>query len=286
MGNTFGKKIAWEHDLQVIRNLRRNTGKNDISKWVNLKSCPLNSIDFAEQCRQKLSDTDVLLLHQFLLPEALNQIIKEAQARAHLAYFTKNTHNVYLSEPDTSLPKTHIFNRQVKSSKGCITTDQIRSESGLHVIYNNSIFKKFIAHVVQENAIYPYADPLSGINIHYANEGEELGWHFDNSSFAITLLLQAPKDGGVFQYVSNMRNINSDKMNFDEVEAVLNDKAPVKTLHMEEGTLVLFRGLNSLHRVTPTIGNRTRILVVLAYNNKADVSLSETARMTFFGRLS
>mgnify|MGYP001020672811 FL=1 len=258
----------------------------DINKWVNLETCPLDSIDFANQCRQKLSEEGVLLIPQFLQSEALKQIIKEAEAQTHLAYFTKNTHNVYLSEPDTSLPKTHIFNHQVKSSKGCITTDQIQSESGLHVIYNNSIFKKFIAHVVQENAIYPYADPLSGINIHYANEGEELGWHFDNSSFAITLLLQAPKEGGVFQYVSNVRNVNSDKMNFEGVEAVLNDKVPVKTLHMEEGTLVLFRGLNSLHRVTPTIGNRTRILVVLAYNNKAGVSLSETARMTFFGRLS
>ena len=88
------------------------------------------------------------------------------------------------------------------------------------------------------------------------------------------------------QYVSDLRNIGSGETNFDGVEAVLNDKVPVKTLHMEEGTLVLFRGLNSLHRVTPTIGNRTRILVVLAYNNKADISLSEAARMTFFGRLN
>ena len=63
--------------------------KNDISKWVNLKFCSLNSIDFADKCRQKLSDTGVLLLPQFLLPEALNQIRKEAQTRAHLAYFTK-----------------------------------------------------------------------------------------------------------------------------------------------------------------------------------------------------
>ena len=55
--------------------------KNDISKWVNLKSCSLNSIDFADKCRQKLSDTGVLLLPQFLLPEALNQTIKEAQAQ-------------------------------------------------------------------------------------------------------------------------------------------------------------------------------------------------------------
>ena len=37
---------------------------------------------------------------------------------------------------------------------------------------------------------YPYEDPLSSINIHYASEGQELGWHFDNSSFAITLLLE------------------------------------------------------------------------------------------------
>ena len=83
-----------------------------------------------------------------------------------------------------------------------------------------------------------------------------------------------------------MRKNNSEEMDFEGVEAVLNNKTPVKTLSMEEGTLVLFRGLNSLHRVTPTIGNRTRILVVLAYNNKPGISLSETARMTFFGRLS
>ena len=70
--------------------------KTDISKWVNLKYCPLNSIDFADKCRQKLSDTGVLLLPQFLLPEAFNQTIKEAKARAHLAYFTKKTHNVLL----------------------------------------------------------------------------------------------------------------------------------------------------------------------------------------------
>ena len=46
---------------------------------------------------------------------------------------------------------------------------------------------------------------------------------------------------------------------------------------MEAGTLIVFRGLNSLHRVTPIIGSRTRILVVLAYSNKAGGSLSENA---------
>ena len=35
--------------------------KTDIGKWVNLKSCPLSSIDFANKCRQKLSDAGVSL---------------------------------------------------------------------------------------------------------------------------------------------------------------------------------------------------------------------------------
>jgi hypothetical protein len=40
-----------------------------------------------------------------------------------------------------------------------------------------------------------------------------------------------------------------------------------------------------MHRVTPTIGRTTRILVVLAYNAEPGIALSKAARMTFFGRL-
>ena len=54
---------------------------------------------------------------------------------------------------------------------------------------------------------------------------------------------------------------------------------------MDAGALVLFRGRNALHRVTPVEGERTRMLVVLAYNAKPGISLSESARMTFYGRL-
>ena len=38
-------------------NLQEKFMKADISKWANLKSCPLNSINFADKCRQKLSET-------------------------------------------------------------------------------------------------------------------------------------------------------------------------------------------------------------------------------------
>ena len=75
-------------------------------------------------------------------------------------------------------------------------------------------------------------------------------------------------------------------MNFDGVRAVLDGEMPVRKLKIDPGTLVLFRGRNAIHRVTPTEGGRTRILVVLAYNDAPGVALSETARMTFYGRLA
>ena len=83
--------------------------------------------------------------------------------------------------------------------------------------------------------------------MHYAAKGQELNWHFDNSKFAITLLLQAPKGGGHFEYVSNLRNAEKNEMNFEGVEAVLNGKTKINRLDTRPGTLILFRGQNSIH---------------------------------------
>ena len=74
-------------------------------------------------------------------------------------------------------------------------------------------------------------------------------------------------------------------MNYEGVEELLNDKIGYDSLSMDPGTLVLFRGRNSIHRVTPVKGELKRMLAVLAYNSEPNISLSETSRMTFYGRL-
>lgn len=72
------------------------------------------------------------------------------------------------------------------------------------------------------------ADPLSSINIHYAETGQELAWHFDNSSFVITLMIQPAEKGRQFEYIAGVRNAAADDMNFDGVAAVLDAWIPVK----------------------------------------------------------
>ncbi|WP_446676408.1 HalD/BesD family halogenase, partial [Pantoea eucalypti] len=83
----------------------------------------------------------------------------------------------------------------------------------------------------------------------------------------------------------DLRDADAGEMNFAGVEAVLDERQPVNELEIDAGDLVLFRGRNSLHRVTPTEGEVTRMLAVLAYNTQPDIALSETARMTFYGKL-
>ena len=256
-----------------------------LDSLIDLAAHPLGDNAYQAAARAAFDETGVLCLEGFLQKDALAQMVAEAKTCAPLAYFTNGTHNVYLTPPDKSLPDTHVYNRQITSSKGCITTDQVPADSGLHRLYHDEDFKAFICAIVGQAALYPYADPLSSLNVHYAHHGQELGWHFDNSSFAITLLLQAPEAGGQFEYVKDLRDADKGEMNFDAVADVLDQKTLPTMLDIAPGTLVLFRGRNAMHRVTPTIGNKTRYLVVLAYNDAPDIALSESARMTFFGRL-
>ncbi|WP_058960287.1 MULTISPECIES: HalD/BesD family halogenase [unclassified Pantoea] len=256
-----------------------------MSALIRFDLHPLADADWRRECREQLNQHGALVLRQFLQPDALQSIIAEGNAQRHLAYHTLSKHNVYLMKKDEAYDADHPRNRDVISTKGCITDDVIAAESPLRQLYNDELFKSFLCDVLGETALYPYADPLSSINLHYAPDGQELGWHFDNSSFAITLLVQKPRAGGIFQYVKDLRDADAGEMNFEGVAAVLDQRQPVDALAIEAGDLVLFRGRNSMHRVTPTEGDITRMLAVLAYNTQPGIALSETARMTFYGRL-
>ncbi len=257
----------------------------ELGDVVNTERYALGDESFQVACRRLLDEKGVLVLPEFLTPGAIASIQHEGATHKPKAFYTRGQHTVYLKPVDDQLPETHARNRLVSSSKGCITTDQIPSHSALHVLYKSEVMHTFLCAVLGEKALYEYADSLSSINLHYADEGQELGWHFDNSSFAITLLVQKPLGGGVFEYVKNVRDADAGDMNYATTGQVLDGTLKPRQLSMDEGTLVLFRGRNSIHRVTPVQGETTRMLVVLAYNTEPGVALSESARMTFYGRL-
>ncbi len=217
----------------------------------------------------------------------LRELVVEAEDHRHLAFHSQQVHNVYLDHPDPSLPVDNARSHTIVSTKGAITTDLVPPDSPLHVLYDSPVFRAFLCTVLGEAELHPYADPLSSINVNYYDSGQELGWHFDNSSFSVTLLIQAGLGGGAFEFIADLRDGSSGFDNEEAVALVLDgksDRVPVE-LEQEAGDLVLFRGRDALHRVTPVEGDRSRLLVVFAYNTEPGLSLSENARMTFFGRL-
>ncbi|HAT86051.1 HalD/BesD family halogenase [Cohaesibacter gelatinilyticus] len=256
-----------------------------LSSIINLDKHPIGEAEYRARCRQQIDDTGVLMLGEFLTPSAIEAVRHEGVRSEDHAYFCKQEHNVYLTPCDDSYPMDHPRNREVISTKGCIPDDVIDESSPLRELYMSDVFKGFLCEIFGENALYPYADNVSSINLHYAKKGQELGWHFDNSSFAITLMIQDTESGGAFEYVANVRDADKGEMNFAQVGRVLDGQEPVQILNAAPGTLSLFRGRNSIHRVAPNEGDRTRMLAVLAYNSEPGIALSENARKTFYGRL-
>lgn len=245
---------------------------------------PIADRDYIGRCRQRLGDAGALVLHGFFTPDAVCEVVAESGHRAAEAYYSRSTHNVYLTPPDPTLPEEHAFNRQVASSKGLLADDQIPGRSPLREVYDDADFRAFLRGVLDVAELHPYDDDLSSINVHFASAGQELGWHFDNSSFAVTMLLRAPEAGGAFEYVRDVRDADRGDMGFERVASVLDGVEPVETLDLAPGDLALFRGRDALHRVTPTQGSVTRMLVVFAFNSEPDLGLSESALMTFYGR--
>jgi len=245
---------------------------------------PIDDPDYVAQCRAQLKATGALVLDGFFSPRGIELVVKRALEQTAGVFYANATHNVYLTDPDSTLPSDHAFNRQITSTKGLIADDQLPPDSPLRSMYNDPAFRTFLAQVLDIEQIFPYDDDLSSINVHFADEGRELGWHFDNSSFAVTMLLQAPRAGGVFEYVPAVRDSATGDMGYDRVAAILDGSEEVHRLHFDPGALVLFRGRDALHRVTPVVGDITRLLVVFAYNDQPGVKLSDSALTTFYGR--
>ena len=209
---------------------------------VDLEQYPITDEAFRAAAKAAFDVTGVFVMADFVRPDAVEAMRAEGEAGRDRVYTKPETHTVYLSKPDPDFAPDHPRNRLVTSSKGCLTDDQIGATSPLRALYDDPAFREFLCHVLGEQQLFEYADPLSSINLHFHETGQELGWHFDNSSFSITLMVQAPEKGGQFEYVTDIRDADAGDMGFDAVASVLEGKAPVDVLDATAGTLVFSPG--------------------------------------------
>ncbi len=258
---------------------------------LDLERYPIDRLDSPEaqalvrRCQAELDSEGMFNLLELVRPETVARCANEMQPMLDREAFThQRSHNVYFLKNVADLAPDHPALREVKTINHTLCADQI-TDNIVSRIYEWPALAAFLAAVMKMPALYLMDDPLSGVNVIGYREGETLNWHFDRSQFTTTLLIQAPQQGGEFQYRSDLRT-DTDP-NYDGVARVLRgEDSGVRTLPVTPGTLNVFKGRNTLHRVSPPIGGKDRIIAIFSYYDRPGVAFSAEEQLGFYGRVS
>lgn len=256
---------------------------------VNLDLYPVGDLSTAEakaliaRCRTQLKETGACVLADFLRPEAIKALAAEAEHLAPLAYHNELTGNAYLEPIDETVPKDHPKRTIERTALGAVAYDQIPTTSGLRRLYESEMLIRFVEAVLNRGTLYRYGDPMGALNIAVMGKGDYLRWHFDQTDFVTSITLQSSEEGGDFEYVQMIRN--PDNENYDAVRALLQgSRDGVIHLPNTAGSLALFEGRYSIHRVTEIKGDRLRLMGLLGYDTKPDVMSTDHLRKIRYGR--
>lgn len=258
-------------------------------EFIDLVRYPLDCPDssdwwvLVERCRTDLARDGMFNLEGLMHPEIANAAATEMAPRfASEAFHHSREHNIYFKDRIKGLPPEHPALSRFSTSNLTLCADQLAG-SPLLRLYEWPMFARFLAATMSKSELYTMDDPLACMNVMSYGEGQALNWHFDRSEFTTTMLMQAPDRGGEFVYRTDLRTDNDP--NYEGVAQMLQGKDPdVQTLALSPGTLNVFRGINTPHRVEKVSGDKARIIAVFSFYDRPGVTFSDAERKGFYGR--
>lgn len=201
-------------------------------------------------------------------------------AHQHVADVT-----VYNTDPDADLPPEHPAAIVLQRRNAFVPRDHIPADHLIQRLYTSAPFRSLLADCVELDEIHELADPFAGLCLNVVAPGDHHPWHFDTNEIAVSLLTQAPDDGGAFEYCPGIRSVDDEHP--AAVRAVLDGADDrVRRLTLRPGDLQIFRGRFSLHRVTTVHGRTARHSAIFAYSTRPGVVGSPTRTRQLFGRVA
>ncbi|MYF08887.1 MAG: 2OG-Fe(II) oxygenase [Rhodospirillaceae bacterium] len=259
---------------------------NDV---IDLRRYPLDRLGSADWqrlvdgCRARLRRNGLVNLPEFVRRDALHGAVDTLISLLDRdAYVHAREHNIYFRDRIEGLPDTHPALTRFRTSNRKLCADQMAGTSMIR-LYEWPLLARFLAAVMDLPRLWTMDDPLARVNVMSYGDGEALSWHFDRSEFTITLLLQAPEAGGAFEYARDLRS--DDDPNYDGVARLLEGRGPKAVMALEPGTLNIFRGRNTAHRVTAVRGPVPRMIAVFSYYARPGVTFTSEERRGFYGRV-
>lgn len=233
---------------------------------------------------QSLRENGASIMKGVIKEDILNRMTAEADSVVKQSYACRETHTPFLDHENKSLPKDHPRRQLQATSLNSIPYDIISPSHALSQLYNWDPLKEFLSAVLGHK-LYKMADPMAALTINVMGNEQNHGWHYDESQVTITLMIQKPDFGGIFECIPNLRHEDNDQ--YSKLADVLNgDEKGILSLPVEPGDILIFAGFYSLHRVTPTIGSKTRYVATLCYKDQPGVMNSPEVQQTFYGRVN
>lgn len=262
------------------------------STWnevIDLDRYPITSLEtkagqkLLEECRKQLATWGASEMPNFVRPKALDALVQEGSRIEHRAYRNALVGNAYLDEGEPGESADHARNLKERTVLGVIANDEFPSTSLLRQIYEWEPVMLFVGAILELPKIYRYGDPMGALNLSVMVNGDYLRWHFDQSDFVTSLAIRMPERGGAFEFFPRLRSPGNP--NFEKVRGVLHgNRKGVETLPNKPGSLVLFQGKYSLHRVTPIEGKTSRLMALFSYDEQPDRGGTDYLRMIRYGR--
>mmetsp|Transcript_8348 Transcript_8348/g.23976 ORF Transcript_8348/g.23976 Transcript_8348/m.23976 type:complete len:223 (+) Transcript_8348:121-789(+) len=216
-------------------------------------------------------------------------MLAEASAKSAAAYVTDDTHNAYLTAADASKPKGHLVNQFMRTRVASVAFDELSPGGDLVRLYEQQALAEVVRRITEQDRVFHSADPLGRCSINVFRSGWNHAWHFDESEFTTTLMLQTAEQGGAFQFTPWIRR-DRESLAEEPLEKILAGAGGAEDLYddlaFEPGTLSIFAGRYCLHRVTETAGDRERLVAVFTFASEPGfVNTPETQKL-FWGRAS
>ena len=256
---------------------------------IDLETYPLDQRESAEysalvnRCRADLASSGMFSLAGFIRPEATLKAVAEVTPVLETDSFKHHRrHTIFFKDEVPGIPPDHPAMRKFDSLNHTICGDQI---NGCVVtrVYEYPPLLQFLADAMEKKCLHFMDDPLARVNVIASREGEALNWHFDQSEFTTTIMLQASEKGGELEFCSELRT--PDDPNLEGIgRLVSGDTAGNEIMTLRPGTLNVFRGVNTPHRVTTVEGSRERIMTVFSFYEQPGVTFSDETRIGFYGR--
>jgi len=283
--------VSWRHG-QTGSTGRASPGRHLCSsaaaRLVNLARYPIDRLEaedgacFAASCAKELDSAGVLVLHEFITPKAVEAFLAEERA-LHTGGATSRVEYDHSTEFNTDLETGQQLptlepHRVLKAQQRVLGYHQF-NDASIRALFHWPPVLQFVKAVLGHE-LYLSADPMNKLHSQRYIPGDQLGWHHDKSEFFFNIMMQPSTLGGQFEYVKN--SLGKDEL-VDQI--LLGGRRGVKTIDIQAGTVVIFKGRENLHRVTPIReGSRDRISVIFNFASfEGGGVLDEDTRRLFFG---